>query len=406
MPNRRRPRGAAPRPPDSGTRGAVPCRRGRDSRGRLLDLAEEPTKPTYYRQRACLWTGARHCQRGRGPVAGAQAQNGRQYGRCRRSRFESRPRIRSASTEHVHRRDRHSLAERIAQAEVNKRKSSESVSATGSGGERGRRARLPSRKEAQLRCQTCADKTGRRLSVEQDCDASGPCRVGRRPDKRGLQSGLGPCHGRNSGATRRRGKLRPHGRCEVRRGGADPVCSKCDGSVIERRAMTRTRSLVHLVGRAAGGVRVPVSDGPTLPKCGSRPARATAAGLWWQLLRSRRNRAGWLGPVPSPAGPVPAKQRRLVPRRTPSPQEASQGTAGMRAYLLPSGAASLPPLLGLGREVQVAGPSKAAPAGRPAGPFHGEGWVPGLEGGLQGRRRLGTGRPSADWKAFSDTRRY
>ena len=154
---------------------------------------------------------------GRGPVAGAQAQNGRQYGRCRRSRFESRPRIRSASTEHVHRRDRHSLAERIAQAEVNKRKCSESVSAIGGGGERRRRARLPSRKEAQLRCKTCANKTGRRPCVEQDCDASGPCRVGRRPDKRGLQSGLGPCHGQNSGATRRRGTLRPHGRCEVRR---------------------------------------------------------------------------------------------------------------------------------------------------------------------------------------------
>ena len=324
MPNRRRPRGAAPRPPDSGTRGAVPCRRGRDSRGRLLDLAEEPTKPTYYRQRACLWTGARHCQRGRGPVAGAQAQNGRQYGRCRRSRFESRPRIRSTSTEHVHRRDRHSLAERIAQAEVNKRKSSESVSATGSGGERGRRARLPSRKEAQLRCQTCADKTGRRLSVEQDCDASGPCRVGRRPDKRGLQSGLGPCHGRNSGATRRRGKLRPprQGRCEVRRDGVDPVCSKCDGSVIERRLSDDSDSELGPScrpgrGRCEGpGVRWPhiakvrVATGTSY---GGRPVVAIApqptkpGGLVGARPLSRWAGAGETAPVGTPADSKPSR---------------------------------------------------------------------------------------------------
>ena len=89
-------------------------------------------------------------------------------------------------------------------------------------------------KEAQLHSQTCLKTTEFRLSVEQDCDALWSVRVARRPEKRGLKPELGRCDGQNW-AWPTGGKLRLQGRHEVLHGGVDPICSKLNGSVVERR---------------------------------------------------------------------------------------------------------------------------------------------------------------------------
>ena len=156
----------------------MPGRRVQNHRGLPFDLAEESAKLPVadHAQRACRRAGTRREEIQLQPRRARLETDG--AGRIQMAQVVARYPVPAedqvVADVHIHRRDRHRLAELITEAKVDKYRAGKSQCATRSRRRDRSGAGLARQREAECRGQAGADEAVSRAGVEQDCDLPWP----------------------------------------------------------------------------------------------------------------------------------------------------------------------------------------------------------------------------------------